>query len=119
MQFGALCAPGFFSAEGGDKGCRPFPRTPFSASGLLRFAPDRFLLTKPNTLPHNRVASVATLRWCSRSSRNAVRLPSGTSVQLRRNPHMTFPTTPMPGVGEILLVTAIVLVSAYLIGFVG
>src|SRR5579862_4242472 len=87
MQFGALCAPGFFSAEGGDKGCRPFPRTPFSASGLLRFAPDRFLLTKPNTLPHNRVASVATLRWCSGSSRNAVRLTFGLSVQLHRNPH--------------------------------
>jgi integrase len=27
------------------------------------------------------------LRWCSGSSRNAVRLPSGTSVQLHRNPH--------------------------------
>jgi hypothetical protein len=26
------------------------------------------------------------LRWCSGSSRNAVRLPSGTSVQLHRNP---------------------------------
>src|ERR1051325_5619241 len=31
-------------------------------------------------------ASVATLRWCSGSSRNAVRLPSGKSVQLYRNP---------------------------------
>jgi hypothetical protein len=37
-------------------------RTPFSAAAsILRSAPDRFLLTKPNTLPHNRVASVATL----------------------------------------------------------
>src|SRR5215831_17791737 len=36
---------------------------------------------------HNRDASVATLRWCSDSSRNAVRIPSGTCVQLRRNPH--------------------------------
>src|SRR6266403_1855312 len=34
----------------------------------------------------NRDASVATLRGCSGSSRNAVRLPSGTSVRLRRNP---------------------------------
>jgi len=31
MQFGALCAPSLCSAETGGKGCRPFPRTPFSA----------------------------------------------------------------------------------------
>src|SRR5580700_8522790 len=78
---------GFLFAEAGT-GLPPFPAplSPLAAS-LLRFAPDRFLLTKPNTLPHNRVASVATLRWCSGSSRNAVRLPFGMSVQLRRNPH--------------------------------
>ena len=35
---------------------------------------------------HNRVASVATLRWCSGSSRNAVRNHLGFSVRLRRNP---------------------------------
>ena len=46
-----------------------------------------FLLTKPNTLPHNQGASVATLRWCSGLFQNAVQLPSGTSVQLRRIPH--------------------------------
>ena len=69
------------------KACRLSPH-PFAASGSpLRFAPDRFPLTKANTFPHNRVASVATLRWCSGSSRNAVRLPFGKSVQLRRNPH--------------------------------
>jgi hypothetical protein len=49
-------------------------------------APDKFLLTKPNTFQHNREAGVATLRWCSESFWNAVRLPSGTSVQLHRNP---------------------------------
>jgi hypothetical protein len=35
--------------------------------------------------PHNRDASVATLQWCSGSSLNAVRIPSGIGVQLRRN----------------------------------
>jgi hypothetical protein len=30
-------------------------------------------LTKPNTFQRNREASVATRRWCSGSSRNAVR----------------------------------------------
>jgi hypothetical protein len=80
------------SAEAGTRAAAPFPTplsdTPFSpAASILRFAPDRLLLTKPNTLPNNRVASVATLRWCSGSSRNGVRLPFGTSVQLRRNPH--------------------------------
>lgn len=44
--------------------------------GCLRFAPDKFLLTKPNPLQHPREAGVATLRWCSGSSWNAVRLPS-------------------------------------------
>jgi hypothetical protein len=35
---------------------------------------------------HNRDASVATLRWCSGSSRNAVRNHLGFSVRLRRSP---------------------------------
>jgi hypothetical protein len=48
MLLGALCAT-VSSALSGDKGCRPFPRTPFSASGILpslRFG--QFLLTKVN-----------------------------------------------------------------------
>src|SRR5712664_711110 len=79
---------GRFSIEAGTRVAAPFP-APLSplAALCLRCAPDKFLLTKPNTLQHNREASVATLRWCSGSSRNAVRLPSGTSVQLHRNPH--------------------------------
>src|SRR5712692_8637925 len=49
-RFGALIALRVSPALGGDKGYRPFPRAPFSASGsFLRYAPDRFLLTKPNT----------------------------------------------------------------------
>src|SRR5215471_18884735 len=86
MSGALISAPGSLCAEVG-QGLPPFPTPlcPLAASGL-RFAPDGFLLTKPNTLPHNRVASVATLRWCSGSSRNAVRLPFGISVQLRRNP---------------------------------
>ena len=88
MQFGALRAPDLFSAEAGTRAAGPFP-APLSplAALFLRYAPDRFLLRKPNTFLHNRDASVATLRWCSGSSRNAVRNHPGFSVRLRRNPH--------------------------------
>jgi hypothetical protein len=51
------------------------PLSPLAAS-FLRRAPDRFHLTKPNTFQRKREASVATLRWFSGSSRNAVQLPS-------------------------------------------
>jgi hypothetical protein len=53
---------------------------------FLRYASDRFFLDEAEHFLHNRDASVATLRWCSGSSRDAVRIPSGMSVQLRRNP---------------------------------
>ena len=68
-------------------GTRATPLSP-RAAPYLRRAPDKFLFTKPNTFPHNRVASVATLPWCLGSSRNAVRLSFGISVRLRRNPHL-------------------------------
>jgi hypothetical protein len=79
------------------KACRLSPHAlcPLAAS-FLRCAPDRFLLTKPNTFPHNQVASVATLRWRSGSSRNAVRLPSGIAFSfagiptLRQGDALTF-----------------------------
>ena len=65
-----------------------FPRAPFTLAALfLRYAPDGFPLDQAEHFLHNRGASVATLRWCSGSSRNAVRLPFGNSVRLRRNPH--------------------------------
>ena len=76
------------TALGGDKGCRPFPRTPFSASGILpslRYG--QVSLDEGEHFLHNRGASVATIRWCSGSSRNAVRNRPGISVRLRRNPH--------------------------------
>src|SRR5262245_45231291 len=78
---------GFLCAEAG-QGLPPFP-APLSplAAFILLCAPDRFLLDEAERFLHNRDASVATRRWCSGSSRNAVRLPFGTSVQLRRNPH--------------------------------
>ena len=102
LRFGALVALRVTPALSRDKGCAPFPAplSPLVAS-FLRCASDRFLLTKPNTFPHNRVASVATLRWCSGSSRNAVRLPFGISVQLRRNPHTAGQRTRSPtGIGS-------------------
>jgi hypothetical protein len=45
---GAPIALRVSSALGGDKGCRPFPLSLLVAL-FLRCAPDRFLLTKPNT----------------------------------------------------------------------
>ncbi len=88
MQFGALRAPDLFRAEAGARAAGPFP-APLSplAALFLRYAPDRFLLGKPNTFLHNRDASVATLRWCSGSSR-LFRNHPGFSVRLGRNPHL-------------------------------
>jgi hypothetical protein len=64
-----------------------FPRAPFLAAGILpTLRSGQVFLDEAEHFLHNRVASVARLRWCSGSSRNAVRLPSGTSVQLHRNP---------------------------------
>src|ERR1035438_5083116 len=60
---------------------RPFPRS--GSLPPLRFG--QFFLDEAEHFLHNRVASIATLRWCSGSSRNAVRLPFGNSVRLRRN----------------------------------
>ena len=87
VRFRGLRAPAASALRRGQGLPPPFPASlsPLAAS-FLRCAPDRFHMTKPNTFQHNREASVATLRWCSGSSRNAVRLPSGTSVQLHRNP---------------------------------
>jgi hypothetical protein len=83
----ACRAPGYCVLRRG-KGLRPFPRAPFSASGILpSLRSGRVSLDEGEHFLHNRDASVATLRWCSGSSRNAVRIPSGISVQFRRNPH--------------------------------
>ena len=80
---GALTALRVSPVLDGDKGCRPFPASlsPL-VSYFLRFASDMLSLDEAE-----RVSSVATLPRCSGSSRNAVRLRSGMSVQLRGNPH--------------------------------
>src|SRR5712691_8003810 len=62
---------------------RPFPRS--DSLPPLRFG--QFFLDEAEHFLQNRMASVATLRWCSGSSRNVVRLPFGNSVRLRRNRH--------------------------------
>jgi hypothetical protein len=82
MQFGALALRGLFSAEAGTRATAPFPCTLSPLAALfLRCAPDRFLMTKPNTFQHNRGASVATLRWCpSRIDKIMRRLESGTTL---------------------------------------
>jgi hypothetical protein len=69
-----------------------FPHAPFLACGAvpsLRYG--EFFLDEAEHFLHNRDTSVATLRGCSGSSRNAVRLPSGISVRLRRNPQRKIP----------------------------
>lgn len=77
------------SAERG-QGLRPFSRTPFSASGILpALRSGQVSLDEAEHFLHNRGASVATLRWCSGSSRNAVRIHPGFRVRLRRNPQRT------------------------------
>ena len=77
-------------AEVGTRAAAPFsaPLSPLAAS-VLRCAPDRFFLTKPNT--SWTIAMPASLRseHCSPSARNAVRVPYGISVCLRRNPQVT------------------------------
>ena len=60
-----------FQSACGDARLMRFWRVQFRALG----APDRFHLMKLNTFQHSREASVATRRWCTGSSRNAVRLP--------------------------------------------
>jgi hypothetical protein len=75
-------------ALGGDKGCRPFPHAPFSACGALPpLRSGHVSLDEAEHFLHNRSASVATLRWCSGSSRNAVRNHPGFTVRFRWNPH--------------------------------
>ena len=71
------------------KGCRPFPRTPFSlAAFCLRFAPDsrEVSLDEAEHFLHNRNASVATLRLLFAFGPEC-RSPSlRICVHLRRNP---------------------------------
>jgi hypothetical protein len=63
-----------------------FPHALFHAPVLfLRCASDSFSVDEAEHLLQNRMASVAKLRGCSGSSRNAVRIPFGAGVRLRRN----------------------------------
>ena len=63
LRIGALIALRVSPALGGDKGCRPFPRTPFSAGGILPpLCSGQVSLDEAEHFLHNRDASVATLR---------------------------------------------------------
>ena len=65
-----------------------FPHAPFLACGAVpSLRSGQVFLDEAEHFLHNRYASVATLRGRSGSSRNAVRLPFGIGVRLRRNPH--------------------------------
>jgi hypothetical protein len=80
--------PFFYSEEAGAKGLLPpFPCTPNPRRTCLRFAPDNFALTIPNT--YSTITMPASLRsdCCLPSLRNAVRLAPGMSVHLHRNTH--------------------------------
>jgi hypothetical protein len=63
---------------------RPFPRS----GSLPPLLFGQFFLDEAEHFLQNRMASVATLRGYSGSSRNAVRLSFGNSVRLRRNPQV-------------------------------
>ena len=80
------------------------PHTPILAmTSLPSLRSGQVSLDEAEHFLHNRDASVATLRWCSGSSRNVVRLPSGICVQLRRNlqsgsrPRADYPAQPRAG----------------------
>src|SRR5215510_3975665 len=89
-MLGALSRSGALCAEAGQGTAvlarHPHPRLwpPTSASLWTQ----SISVDEAEHLPHNQLASVATLRGCSGSSRNAVRHPSRTGVQLRRNPQL-------------------------------
>src|SRR5438105_4300534 len=79
---------GVFFGLGREKGCRPFPRTPFSAGGRVpTLCFGWFFLTNANTSCTIEVPASLRSERCSPSARNAVRVPFGISVRLRRNPH--------------------------------
>jgi hypothetical protein len=87
-----LTLAGPLSAEAGTRAAAPFP-APLSppAAPYLRYAPDRFSLTKPNTSCTIEVPASLRSEDCSPSARNAVRVPFGISLRLRRNPHIAHP----------------------------
>jgi hypothetical protein len=63
-----------------------FPRAPMLArGGFPSLRSGQVSLDEAKHFLHNRDASVAALRWCAGSSRNAVRNHPGFSVRLRRN----------------------------------
>jgi hypothetical protein len=57
------------------------------AAAYLRCASDRFLLTNANTSCTIKLPASLRSENCSPSARNAVRVPFGISVRLRRTPH--------------------------------
>src|SRR5258708_18948686 len=67
-------APGLFVLVG-DKGCCPFPRTPFLANGVLpSLRSGQALLAEADHLPHTHKATVASLRLRILFLRNPDRL---------------------------------------------
>src|SRR5436309_6063164 len=66
----------------------PFLRYQRASYAALRIAPDKFFLTKPNTSSTIEVPASLRSERCSPSARNAVRVPFGISVRLRRNPQL-------------------------------
>ena len=87
LRRSATRAPSFCVSRRG-KACRLSPH-PFARLRRPSFAALRIVsLDEAEHFLQNRNASVAMLRWCSGSSRNAVRLPSGIDVHLHRNTHL-------------------------------
>ena len=69
------------------KGLRPFPHTPFLAcASLPPLRSGQVFLDEAEHLFHNEVPASLRSEDCSPSARNAVRVPFGITVRLRRNP---------------------------------
>lgn len=81
-------APALLCAGQG-KGLRPFPRTPFLASGVLpSLRSGQIPLDHSDHLSHNQKASVASLQRLIGFLRNTDRLRGGITVRLQRNPQL-------------------------------
>jgi hypothetical protein len=87
FRFGALYAASGQCVLRWGQDVPSFPHAPFLARGTFpSLRSGQIFVDEAEHFLHNRDASVAALRWCSGSSRNAVRLPFEISVRRSASP---------------------------------